>query len=66
MSEKGFDVNEKWRIIHFDNGQKLTLHNVTNVDISGNYVRIMCDEGYVMYDPERVLYIRVPSESKVR
>ncbi len=64
--QKGFKVNERWRIIVFDSGEKLTLHNVTYVDQSSNYLRMDCDEGRIMVNSDRVLFIRFPSEAVVR
>jgi len=47
-------VNEAKRIVVSDTGYRLSLHGVTEVDLSGNYVRLLCNEGYVLINPDKV------------
>lgn len=48
-------VNEVRRTIHFDNGERLDLHNVRWFDSSGTHLRVMADEGLVILNPARIL-----------
>jgi len=49
-------VKEKTRVIRFDNGTKLTLHNVVGVSNDDTTLGLMCDEGFVIINPKKVLY----------
>lgn len=48
-------VNEKKRIVVTTTGYRLSLHEVTEVDLSGNWVRVLCKQGYVLINPQHVL-----------
>lgn len=47
-------VDEERRTIHFTNGDRMDLHNVTHFDCSGTWLRIWCDEGLVVVDPDKI------------
>ena len=55
-------VNEKVRRIVSKVGHELRLHNVTSLDISGSWVRLQSDEGYVLVNPQNVLAFIVKGE----
>lgn len=48
-------VNESLRRVVSKDGHEIRLTNVTNVNTSGSWVRIDCDEGYVIVNPQNVL-----------
>jgi hypothetical protein len=48
-------VNETLRRVVSKDGTELKLHNVTDVDTSGSWLRLQCDEGYVIINPANVL-----------
>lgn len=54
MSDK-IKVNEKKRIVVSDTGYRLSLHDVTEVDLTGNWTRLQCRQGYVLINPDKVL-----------
>jgi hypothetical protein len=43
-------------------GHEVKLHNVTDVDTSGSWLRIQSDEGYVIINPANVLMYIVKGE----
>lgn len=55
-------VNEKVRRIVSKDGHELRLHNVSSLDISGSWVRLQSDEGYVLVNPQNVLAFIVKGE----
>lgn len=55
-------VNETLRRIVSKDGHELKLHNVTEVDTSGSWLRIQSDEGYVIINPANVLAFIVKGE----
>ena len=57
---------EKTREVIFTSGYSKTFHNVKWFDNSGNWLRIGCNEGYVLLNPDKILCIIVPEKSKVR
>ena len=59
-------VKEKFRTIAFIDGTKTTFHNIKWFDNSGNWLRIGCNEGYILLNPEKIKYIIVPEKAKVR
>lgn len=59
-------VSEEWRKVLYTNGDTETFHNVIWFDNSGNWLRIGCDEGYVLLNPENINRIIVPLKAKVR
>lgn len=58
-------VNEKVRRIVSKDGHELRLHNVTMLNISGSWVRLQSDEGYVLVNPANVLAFIVKGERVV-
>lgn len=55
-------VNEAVRRIVSKDGHELRLHNVTSLNISGSWVRLQSDEGYVLVNPANVLAFIVKGE----
>lgn len=55
-------VNEAVRRIVSKDGHELRLHNVTLLNISGSWVRLQSDEGYVLVNPQNVLAFIVKGE----
>lgn len=49
-------VIETKRKIVFEGKTHLNLRNVTSFDGQGTYLRIKSDEGYILVNPEKVLY----------
>lgn len=56
------EVQEIKRVIRFENGTKLTLHNVTGVSNDDTTLGFRCDEGFVIVNPDKVLYHKVTGE----
>lgn len=52
-------VNEKTRVIRFETGVKLTLRNVTGVSNDDTTLGFQCDEGFVIVNPDKVLYHKI-------
>jgi len=50
------EVKEERRTIVFKGGQRLELHNVTGFDCSTAWLRIWCDEGYLILNESAILY----------
>ncbi len=48
-------VNETLRRVVSKDGHELKLHNVSEVDTSGSWLRLQCEEGYVIINPANVL-----------
>ena len=48
-------VNETLRRVVSKDGHELRLHNVTDVNVSGSWIRLQSDEGYVIINPNNVL-----------
>lgn len=55
-------VNEAVRRIVSKDGHELRLHNVTMLNLSGSWVRLQSDEGYVLVNPANVLAFIVRGE----
>ena len=49
------EVNETLRRVVSTHGHELRLNNVTSVDVSGSWVRLDSEEGYVIINPANVL-----------
>lgn len=56
QADKGEAVLEKKRKIVFTNGHQLNLRNVTKINHMGSWLRIWADEGFVILDPDKILY----------
>ena len=56
QSDVGEAVIEKKRKVVFLDGQHLNLRNVTKINHMGTWLRIWSDEGFVLIDPNKVLY----------
>lgn len=52
-------VNEAKRTIVFANGGSTEVTNVTEVDNRGTYLRLTCDQGYFLINPEHVLFHQI-------
>ena len=53
-------MEEEERQIVFADGHRETFRNVTRVDAKGgDWLRFQCDEGYILVNPDNVLYILV-------
>lgn len=55
-------VNELVRRVVSTHGHEIRLHDVTEVDVSGSWVRIQSKEGYVIINPSNVLAFIVKGE----
>lgn len=55
-------VKEAVRRIVSRDGHELRLHNVTMLNLSGSWVRLQSDEGYVLVNPNNVLAFIVKGE----
>lgn len=55
-------VNEAVRRVVSRDGHELRLHNVTMLNLSGSWVRLQADEGYVLVNPNNVLAFIVKGE----
>ena len=56
------EVNEQVRRVVSVNGHEQKLHNVRSLDISGSWLRLESDEGYVLVNPNNVLMMIVKGE----
>jgi hypothetical protein len=56
------EVKEAVRRIVSKDGHELRLHNVTKLNVSGSWVRLESDEGYVIVNPANVLAFIVKGE----
>jgi len=50
-------------MVCFVNGYKANFHNVTKLIIDGNWFRFNCDEGFILVNPENVLYMQIDGET---
>ncbi len=55
-------VKETLRRVVSKDGHELRLTNVTDVNVSGSWVRIESDEGYVIVNPNNVLAFIIKGE----
>ena len=58
-------VEEKKRVIRFENGSKLTLTNVVGVSNDDTTIGFKCDQGFVIVMPDKVLYHKIDGEKKL-
>lgn len=59
-------VLELKRKVVFKSGNHLNLRNITSWDAKGTYVRIQCDEGYVLLREKSIDYhIITPAEGGI-
>lgn len=56
---QSYKVKERKRTICFEGGYKANFHNVTEVMLDGNWLRFNCDEGFLLLNPEKILYIQI-------
>lgn len=59
------EVNEVRRTVHFNNGERLDLHNVVWFDVSGTWLRLQCDEGFVLLNTDLILYHIIKDSPRV-
>lgn len=55
-------VKETKRSIFFSDGSRAVFNNVTWFNSDGSYLRLGCDEGYVLINSKNVNYIVVDGE----
>jgi len=60
------EVAEKKRKVVFASGMVKYFNNVTAFDKDGEFLRIWCDEGYVLINEANINYIVVPSDAEVQ
>jgi len=58
-------VNEKRRVVVFKDDTRAIFHDVKWFNFDGSYLRIGCEEGYVLLNKEHILYMIIDGE-KVR
>ena len=58
------EVKETVRRVVSVHGHEQRLNNVKSVDVSGSWVRLESDEGYVLVNPDNVLMFIVKGEVK--
>lgn len=58
-------VNEKRRVIYFNDGSISNFHNVKWFDSSGTWLRMESDEGYIIANPKNINYIKVAADERV-
>ena len=59
------NVEEKKRVIRFENGTKLTLTNVVGVSNDGTTLGLKCDQGFVIVNTDKVLYHKIDGEKNL-
>ena len=59
------NVNETLRRVVSKDGHELRLTNVKTLDTSGSWVRLDCDQGYVIINPANVLAFIVKGEKVI-
>jgi hypothetical protein len=57
-------VKEKVRTLFFSGGQRRSLHNVTSFNPDGTFLRLECDEGYVLANPQNIDLIVIPDKTE--
>lgn len=62
MMSKIQEVNEVLRRVISTHGHEIRLNNVKTVDVSGSWVRLESEEGYVIVNPANVLAFIVKGE----
>ena len=55
-------VEEKRRVVVFRDNTRAIFHNVKWFNSDGSFLRIGCDEGYVLMNTANVLYMIVDGE----
>ena len=58
-----YDVNETKRTVCFKGGYKTIFHDVTKILIDGNWFRFRCREGFILVNPDNVLYMQIDGET---
>ncbi len=58
-------VKESTRKVTFNTGKSITFTNVTNFNADGSWLRLECDQGYILLNPANILYMTIPIETKV-
>lgn len=62
---KDITVNEPKRTVYFKDGMKASFSNVKWFNASGSFLRLGCDEGYVIINTGNINYMIVPEEARV-
>jgi len=57
-------VHEKRRRVQFIDGTIVYFTNVTEFDPSGTFLRMICDQGYVLINTANVLFYTIPDASE--
>jgi len=57
-------VNEKRRRVQFIDGTIVYFSNVTEFDASGSFLRMICDQGYVLINTSNVLFYTIPDAAE--
>jgi len=60
----GIKVSEKRRRVQFIDGTIANFDNVTWFDPSGTFLRMICDQGYVLINTANVLFYTIPDASE--
>jgi len=55
------NVDEKTRRMYLED-RVVVLNNVKWFDASGTWLRIFSDEGYTIFNPDKIMYIQVDGE----
>ncbi len=59
-------AKESLRIVGFDNGEKLTIRDVTEFDNTGNWLRVKGNSGQIfLLNPAKILFHRIWAENFV-
>lgn len=57
-------VKETKRTVFFNGGERRTFHNVTSFNPDGTFLRLECDEGYVLLNPSNIDFICIPDKTE--
>ena len=55
-------VTETNREVFFTNGQRRRFHNITMFNADGTWLRLMCDEGYVLLNTANIDFMVIDGE----
>ena len=55
-------VTEAKREVFFTNGQRRRFHNITMFNADGTWLRLMCDEGYVLLNTANIDFMVIDGE----
>lgn len=59
-------VDEARRSVYFKDGTQAAFHNVTMFNPSGTFLRLICDEGYILINESNITYMKIKANERVK